>query len=105
MSSFWTWKAGGPDKTRKLMLLVGVKTVCHTKPSQTHSQSLSWMSALLNCPSSPPPASQKERDPLGPLSVAECRGLGTGMEVVPGQERRCSGVLPACGCAPPDDCR
>lgn len=51
---------------RKQMLQVGVKTVCHTEPSQTHSQSLRLdVCPAPTCPSSLPPASWKEHDPLG----------------------------------------
>lgn len=53
MSSFWTWKAGGPDKARKLMLPVGVKTVC----AQNQARPTLKASALL------PPARPHRRLP------------------------------------------
>lgn len=96
MSSFWSSEGRRPrPDQRKPMLQVGVKTVCHTEPSQTHSQSLRLeVCSAPTCPSSPPLPHGKNMIHWAAL-LAERRAPGTGMEVLPGQRRRCSG-----GCLP-----
>lgn len=97
MSSFWSSEGRRPRQDEKADVAGwGEDSVPHRTKPDPLSKPQPDVCPDPTCLSSPPPASWKEHNPLGRSLWLSAGALGTGMEVVLGQQRQCSGGgLPA----------